>query len=195
MQTHIEKQSLRTSIGIENPGEKAIALHVGHIKRGRNLEALRRLAESSREVSVLIVGSSSSRVDQRLLKRLRDSGCQVITGYRPDIEQIYNAADCYVFPTLSARHAIQIPLSVLEAMACGIPVVSTPFGGLPDLLSPGSGIQYLVSLEPQHLDRAILEAIRAPSEARRSVLHMGWDDVVRQHWELYRKLVGESLAP
>jgi glycosyltransferase involved in cell wall biosynthesis len=51
-------------------------------------------------------------------------------------------ADCYVFPVHSVGDAIEMPLSVLEALACGVPVVSTRFGSLDDWLPASAAMIY-----------------------------------------------------
>ncbi len=66
-------------------------------------------------------------------RMLDEAGVIVIDKYLEAIEEIYQAADCYVFPVSSETGSIETPLSVLEAMACNLPVVSTRFGGLEDL--------------------------------------------------------------
>ena len=42
-------------------------------------------------------------------------------------------SDYYVFPALDPISAIEFPLSVFEALACGIPVFHKPFGALEDI--------------------------------------------------------------
>jgi glycosyltransferase involved in cell wall biosynthesis len=57
---------------------------------------------------------------------------------------LYQLADLYVFPTLPGRKGcIEIPLSVLEAMACNIKSACTRFGGLPDIFEEGRGFYFI----------------------------------------------------
>ena len=51
-------------------------------------------------------------------------------------------ADCYLFPVFHATSAIDAPLSVLEAMACNLPIVTTRFGALPGMFQSGNGFYY-----------------------------------------------------
>jgi len=53
----------------------------------------------------------------------------LFTGFRNDIENVLNAFDLYVQPSLSEGH----PLAVLEAMSLGIPVIASAVGGIPEL--------------------------------------------------------------
>lgn len=54
----------------------------------------------------------------------------IFTGFRNDIENILNAMDIYVQPSLSEGH----PIALLEAMSLGIPVISTSVGGVPEII-------------------------------------------------------------
>jgi glycosyltransferase involved in cell wall biosynthesis len=47
--------------------------------------------------------------------------------------EAFMSADCYLFPTYHEG----MPISVLEAMACGLPVITRPVGGLKDLVKHG----------------------------------------------------------
>ena len=134
------RRLLRGEFGI-SPGDYVI-LHVGHLNRGRNLQSLLGLGQHSGE-QIVVVGSTSTPQDQSLVAELRLRGVRVIDRYVREIAQVYQMADCYVFPVRCETSAIDVPLSVLEAMACDLPVVTTPFGGLPSVFEAQGGLRYL----------------------------------------------------
>jgi glycosyltransferase involved in cell wall biosynthesis len=125
-----EKASLRGKYGL--PDGK-VMLHVGHISPARNLKLLARTLAPGRHLAV--VASTSTRADPRVRRELAGASVTFLDQYIEHVDEVYRLADCYVFPTLSDRGAIEIPLSVLEAMATNLPVVTTGFGGLADLFA------------------------------------------------------------
>jgi glycosyltransferase involved in cell wall biosynthesis len=122
-----ERRRLRRAHYIEP--DAFVVLHVGHLKEERNLGVLKRLAEFA---SVVMVAGESTGSDRRVLLDLQAAGVRVVQGFVPRIEELYQLADCYVFPVQSDEGAIGMPLSVLEAMASDLPVVSAPFAALPE---------------------------------------------------------------
>lgn len=166
------KTRLRSELGF---GERPLLLHVGHASANRNLGWLTRArAETGADV-VLVVGRSQG-VDEALLESLRGDGVRVVSDFVPDIAKVYAAADCYVFPVLAEQGAIGIPLSVLEAMACNLPVVSTPFGGLPRMFAPEGGLFFASG--PDEWTAAVGRALDLPNGdigTRRLVEPYSWD--------------------
>ena len=133
------KSELRRRYGF---GEKdLVVLHVGHIREGRNIGALESIQGNG--IQVLMAGSTFFPTEASLAHRLETRGIRFLKEYFDHMEEIYQLADLYVFPTLSEEACISQPLSVLEAMACNLPVVSTRFGGLTDLFpAEGGGLFY-----------------------------------------------------
>jgi glycosyltransferase involved in cell wall biosynthesis len=136
------KNAQRSRFGL--PENAFVVLHVGHLKPGRNLKALLVL-QSDPEVQVFIVGSTTTTQDPELLAQLVQAGCIIYNEYLPDIESAYQAADMYVFPTRSESNAIQVPLSVLEALATDLQVISTRFGALPEMFKDKKSITFFDS--------------------------------------------------
>ena len=142
--TKEEKERIRSEFNI--PRNKKIVLHVGHIKVNRNIECLLEVQKMN-EVQVVIVGSTSLLIENDLKERLLKGGIRVIDRYLPDISEIYKMSDMYVFPVVSNKEAIDMPLSVLEAMACNLPVITTRFGGLMDHFEDDDGFRYFSTIE------------------------------------------------
>lgn len=128
-----EKHELRKKYGID--ADKYVILHVGPVIRRRNIETLMDL--QSGDSQVLVVGRRP--FDSRFLAEMRAEGALLITENVERIEEIYELSDCYVFPTDPENRgaSIEMPLSVMEAMACNLPVISTEFGALTRIFHDG----------------------------------------------------------
>jgi glycosyltransferase involved in cell wall biosynthesis len=135
-----KKTELRKKFGL--PADKFILTHVGHLNYSRNLKKLMPLQGNGNQV--IFVSSSSTPKDaigpNDLKKELENAGIIVMNRYIPDIEVIYQLSDCYVFPVKKESSAISLPLSVLEARACGLPVLTTDFGSIRTFLDDDNGM-------------------------------------------------------
>ena len=157
--TPAQKESLRREYGL--PLDRRIVLHVGHARPGRGLDWLAGLADSAEVLPVVVIGRSLG-ADDRVLRDLRAAGVHVVDRYLPAVHHLYQLADVYAFPVLDEGSAIALPLSVLEAMACNLPVVTTRFGGLPSMVDPGAGLYFVA--DPADFRRRVLDALRMPAE-------------------------------
>ena len=135
--THIytpkDKQQTRQRVGL--PTEGRIILFASQRVTNRNkgmgylLEACRLLAEQypekKEDITVAILGGHAEEIEGQLPFRT----CPL--GYVNDeqrIVDIYNAADVFVLPSLSEN----LPNTIMEAMACGVPSVGFRIGGIPE---------------------------------------------------------------
>jgi glycosyltransferase involved in cell wall biosynthesis len=98
---------------------------------------IRAAAELRREnpaLRFLVVGEGPLRPElEALAQQLDLAGLLYFTGYRRDVPAILARLSAYVQPSLSEGQGI----TVLEAMAAGIPVVATAVGGLQEMISHG----------------------------------------------------------
>tara|TARA_B100000965_G_C19570888_1_gene749076 strand:- start:275 stop:1243 length:969 start_codon:yes stop_codon:yes gene_type:complete len=127
-----KKKNIRNELQL--PLDKIIVLHVGHLNKGRKLDIFKQF-ETLDFIYPLIIASTTVKADKDLVKELKKHKINIIHKFIPNIEKYYQAADHYIFPTIDERFCIQIPLSVIEAYACGLNIISTPFGGLPKYLT------------------------------------------------------------
>lgn len=138
-----QKRSVRHNYNIAQ--EKTVLLHVGHIQHSRNLDWLIEVKREHPEFEIIIVGSTYNKNDKALFSALENEGLRIIWEYVPSMVDIYNLADFYIFPVLRQNGAIETPLSVLEAMACNLPVITTRFGSLPDAFNEDDDFHYVES--------------------------------------------------
>ncbi len=134
-----EKLSLRKKYGIHH--DKRVLLHVGHVRPTRNVSLLAKV-QRLENVQVLIIDSTTTPQYKELIKRLKGEGIMIISEYIPDISEIYRLSDVYVFPVKDEIASINLPLSILEAMACGLPVITTRFGGLEGYFQEDEGFRF-----------------------------------------------------
>lgn len=125
----------------ELPIDAVIISHMGHLNEGRNLRSLIPLQHEN--VQVVVVSSSSTPNDalgsNSLPADLENAGIIILNRYIDHIEEIYQLSDLYIFPVIKLNSSIGMPLSILEARSCGIPVISTDYGSIRHFLENDQG--------------------------------------------------------
>lgn len=186
----IERTSARAALGYDGP----TLLSVGHLisRKGhdRVIAALKELPQAS----LIVVGEGPLRADlEALAKHLGVAGRVRFLGALPHalLPDLYGAADVLVLA--SSREGWANVL--LEAMACGTPVVASPIPGNMDVVrSPDAGL-----IAPTNTAAGIAEAIcalldRPPcrSATRAYAERFGWEETTLGQLEVFRRVLGES---
>jgi glycosyltransferase involved in cell wall biosynthesis len=196
------------------PGEYRVACLVGSIKPAKDyrlaLEAAERLTLEHPEWRVLLVGDQLSAVTAYRPGRHSDSGAykaEVLkhyqklagrerirfTGLRTDVPAILRRCDLLY---ITSRHEGS-PNVVLEAMALGVPVVSTEYSDIRQMLPFGQ--QVVSERSPEALSRAMLwayahrEAIIA-LQRRWVQTHARIENVALELERVYRKYTGARIS-
>ena len=172
----ITQKDIRKKHGF--PDDKFIVLHVGHINRNRNMHFFDQI-QCIDGVQAVVIGSSTYPEDGDLVQDLKRKGVIIINDYKAHIEEFYQCADCYLFPVFSDGACIEVPLSVFEAMACNLPVVTTKFGDLPNLISEQDGFEYAETTE-EIIAKIKMIMRDAQPNTRDLVKHFSWQNLVRR---------------
>jgi glycosyltransferase involved in cell wall biosynthesis len=112
---------------------------------------------------------------QEQINRLGIQSGTILLGARDDARRLMAAADIYV----NASHFEGTPVSILEAMSAGLPVIATNVGEAPFLLEEGAGL-----LVPPQQSEAIESALRSllgSPELRRSLSRSALERVNRDY--------------
>lgn len=139
--TLADRAAIRNELGLEP--EEFVVVYVGRIDHVKGIEtavaACNRRAELGRPVRLVAVGQpvwhESEAEGEEYVERLRRLGAPsraLFVGARTDIVPIYRAADVVVVPSSWPEPFGRV---VIEAMACGRPVIASRVGGIPEILT------------------------------------------------------------
>jgi glycosyltransferase involved in cell wall biosynthesis len=190
----LDRESCRKVLGLQ--GSRWL-LSVGNLVKlkGHDL-AIEALKSLPSEVCLAIVGEGEER--RRLEARARDLGVADRVRFVGAVAQTalvrwYNAADVLVL--CSSREGL--PNVVLEALACGTPVVATGVGGISEVLrSPTSG-RLLTERTPAALTAAVLDLFSsnpARPYVRETASRFDWRETTRGQLDLLRTIVRGELC-
>jgi L-malate glycosyltransferase len=122
---------------VKMSADKPIMLFVGNLVFQKGVKYLleaKKLMKTDEEL--LIVGDGP--LHQELEMKVQDDEIPdvVFVGARRDVDQIMPSADVFVLPSISEG----FPITILEAMASGLPVVATNAGGISEVMNEKVGI-------------------------------------------------------
>lgn len=178
-------------------GSGQSVLFLGRFSRNKGphhlIEAIPRVVSAVPDASFEFVGQGP--LQEFLTKRMADLGLNGnarLRGKVPDVVPVLQRASVVTRPSLTEG----MPLAVMEAMACGKPVVATRVGGTPDLIKDGeTGILF----DPGDVD-ALAEGLIRILENRTRAVAMGraarawterqmtWEGLSRRYEKLYEEV-------
>lgn len=190
-----DQMAARSQFGI-GPDAKLI-VYVGHLIATKGLRELSsafiELASRIPNLELACIGEGSMRTE---LEQTRTKSGLAGRFHLPgsassaQVAQWLSAADIFCLPSYSEG----CPNVVLEALACGTPVVGTAIGGIPDLLSVMSGI-LVAPRDAVSLAAGIERALSAPWDraAISKTFKRSWQDVGRETFEVCEQLLRREI--
>lgn len=175
-------------------------LYAGHLVPAKGVEHLiRALPDVRRAIPnarLILTGDGPDRPRlERLVRELSLSGAIDFPGAVPFTEMpgVFQRCALFCLPTLAEAFGI----SILQAMACGKPVVASAVGGIPHIVEHGPSGRLVPPRDPQALADALIALLTDPPAMdvmgrhnRTLVLkHYTWQAVVEQLETLYRDLL------
>ena len=194
----VKKIEIRKNLGL--PEKDLLVVYTGRLVAYKGLFTLlnswEQICKEQTNVALLLVGGGSLDIyncedelkDYVQRKNLQD--CVYFMGEVQNVSTYLQAADIFVFPTEKEAFGI----SLIEAMACGLPVISTDVGGLKDIIIDewnGLKIQPGESRQLYHSIKALLGTSSLTQKLARNALETirksySIETVLQKYIELFR---------
>jgi len=193
---HKESQTAAQALGTDRP----FLLYVGNLKPHKNvttlLRAFAQLHRGKKLAHSLVIVGQDARWNRSILdecSRLRIHDSTIFVPYVSPalLPKLYAAADLFVMPSTAEGFG----LPVLEAMACGTPVVCSNAASLPEVagdaalyFDPASHEELAEQIELLLQSAALRSSLR--EEGLRRANQFTWQNFARKHVALYHQLLG-----
>jgi sugar transferase (PEP-CTERM/EpsH1 system associated) len=148
---------------------------------------------------LVVIGDGPCRAElEAEAQRLGITGQVDFLGMRSDIPAQLLTFDLFTLSSISEG----ISMTILEAMACGLPIVATDVGGNREIVNPPQCGLIVPLRDPRALASAYLELLRTPSRRaamgtaarQRVVEHFSCEQMVKRYADLYAELLKKTLS-
>jgi N-acetyl-alpha-D-glucosaminyl L-malate synthase BshA len=199
IERHCSGRTAANRASFAAPGEK-ILLHMSNFRPVKRVPDIVRVLERvQRELPavLLMVGDGPERAAaQALARRLGVSDRVRFLGRQDQIEDITAVADLYLLPS----ELESFGLSALEAMACGVPVIGSDAGGLPEVVKDGETGFLLPVGDVEGMAARAIEILRDQERhremgragRRRAEELFSAERVVPQYERFYERVLGQA---
>lgn len=166
-----EREALRNELNI--PQDAQVLILPGRLSytKGHDLliDAFDLVLKQIPNAHLLLVGEGElkSMIETESEKRnIKDN--VTLAGFRTDVPKLLKASDLFVMS--SVREGM--PLTILEAMAAGIPVVATGYGGTREILGDGNiGVgAFVENRTPQNFAQGIIDTLQLSDSAKQQLI-------------------------
>jgi glycosyltransferase involved in cell wall biosynthesis len=164
------------------------------------LEAARHVLSGIPGALFVFVGDGPDRsAFETEAQQLGVAGSIVFTGARFDMPGVYRSFDLFLLPSLNEG----MPMSLLEAMAAGVPVIATAVGGIPEVVAEGRTGLLVKPADAASLGTAIMRLL-SDSELRQRLGREGQrvvratysaERMAQEYIAVYREVLGRRKAP
>ena len=180
--------------------ESKILLHASNFRKVKRvvelIEIMRIVADHYPKVRLIIAGDGPTRIEvERKIEALDLCDNVHLLGVKSNMQEIMCSADVFLLnSTLEG-----MPLVLLEAMACSLPVVTTPAGGIPELVRPnkdgivteGFGIDEYAQAIIEILDDDSLRAKMGKAGRKRVEESFSAEKIVTEYEKVFEEVVGK----
>ncbi|VVB50995.1 Trehalose synthase [uncultured archaeon] len=184
------RDKIREEIGIR-PEDKVAVFSGWEFKRKGLMQIVKAMPEM-KGVSVLVLGKDDPEPYRAEARKLGVANKLFFTGFVDNISDYYAAADLMVFPTAYEPFG----LVIIEAMATGLPVVTSRSAGAAEIIEDGKdGIliddphssREIAEKVNYIIDNDLFDSIGAKACVKANVC--SWDNIARQTMDVYKEIL------
>jgi len=193
------KEEAKKSLGIEGKS----LVYMGRVSYEKSIDqaiqAFALAAEKNPEIKLFIVGEGPERTKlEALARRLGIKEKVIFTGFLRGykLTRALQASEMFV----TASQSENMPISILEAMACGLPIIAVSALGIPEIVKNGVNGFLSVPDQPKEMARNILELFEKNDllekfsvASRELSLTYSREKIAELHEAAYRKAINREL--
>lgn len=189
----VERYISREVLGI--PEDCLVLLSVGHLVERKGHHLVIEMLLEFPAARLLIVGTGPMESKLRQLAKVLGVEARVnFAGLQPNhvLSNYYSAADALILASSFEGWANVL----LEAMACGTPVVATPVNGTPEVIAAPEAGRLAEKRDVKHLNealRSLLDSYPSRLAVREYAEGFSWDESTQLQFKLFSKISGESI--
>ena len=193
----IDKSEKRKSIGI--PSDKILILSVGEMIERKNHEVIIRALGKLKDPNIYYAIAGKGPLKEyleNLAKKMCIEDRVLFLGFRTDIYELYHIADISAFPSKIEG----LGLAGIEAMAAGIPIVSSNVHGILDYVVDGETGYAVAPNDVEGFANAI-KKLADNSELRvamkdkciKAVEPFDLKNALKEMWDIYKEILEENI--
>lgn len=135
--TRGKREELLSEISADK--DSIILLSIGELSARKNHSvSIKALSEIKNEKLHLVIAGTGEKREEflELAKELGVDGRVHLLGFRTDVAELLKSADIFLFPSIQEG----LPVALMEAMSCGLPVICSEIRGNTDLIDDTCGV-------------------------------------------------------